>query len=82
MIKVLFFAALKEQLGCATVELASDNISNVDQVKQTLIANNPQWQEYLSNNALLSAVNNDMVTTDHKVKAGDEVAFFPPVTGG
>ncbi|MFT6207270.1 MAG: molybdopterin converting factor small subunit, partial [Colwellia sp.] len=43
---------------------------------------NNDWQHYLTNNSLLCAVNHQMVNNDFLVKAGDEVAFFPPVTGG
>ena len=43
---------------------------------------NKEWQSFFENNTLLAAVNHDMVDENHPVKAGDEVAFFPPVTGG
>jgi molybdopterin synthase sulfur carrier subunit len=82
MIKVIFFAALREQLNCNEIELNSENISNVNQVKQTLIAEYPHWQVILENVSLLSAVNHDMVNGESPVNSGDEVAFFPPVTGG
>jgi len=83
MIKVVFFAALREQLGCDALELAlSDEITNVAQVKAVLAAKGENWQQLFANSALLSAVNHDMVNGEHPVKPGDEVAFFPPVTGG
>jgi len=82
MIKVVFFAALREQLSCSELSLEVNTINDVSQVKQALINQNPQWQAFLENTALLSAVNNDMVDKNHPVKSGDEVAFFPPVTGG
>ncbi|WP_206484896.1 molybdopterin converting factor subunit 1 [Thalassotalea sp. G2M2-11] len=82
MIKVVFFAALREKLACSELSIESDNISTVEQVKQHLIMQQPDWQAHIHNNALLSAVNNEMVPANHPVKSGDEVAFFPPVTGG
>jgi len=82
MIKVIFFAALREQLNCSELELNSENLSSVAKVKQALIEANPQWQPILKNVSLLSAVNHDMVGGESPVKSGDEVAFFPPVTGG
>ena len=48
----------------------------------TLLRDNPQWQASLDNRTLLSAVNQDMVPMDSDVNDGDEIAFFPPVTGG
>lgn len=82
MITVLFFAQLKEQLKTerTTLELAND--SQVKDVIAQLVARHPEWESYLSNRTLLCAINQDMAELEDSVKAGDEVAFFPPVTGG
>ncbi|MBA6254054.1 MAG: molybdopterin synthase sulfur carrier subunit [Colwellia sp.] len=82
MIKVIFFAALREQLGSAGTEISADLATTVAEVKVALGEKNNDWQYYLTNNSLLCAVNHQMVNNDFLVKAGDEVAFFPPVTGG
>jgi molybdopterin synthase sulfur carrier subunit len=82
MIKIVFFAALREQLDCAELSIAADDVKTVDDIKQLLSAKNEQWQKPFTNTSLLSAVNHDMVDGTHLVKSGDEVAFFPPVTGG
>jgi molybdopterin synthase sulfur carrier subunit len=82
MIKIVFFAALREQLDCAELSIAADDAKTVDDIKQLLSAKNEQWQKLFTNTSLLSAVNHDMVDSTHLVKSGDEVAFFPPVTGG
>ena len=82
MIKIVFFAALKEQLDCAELSLSADDVKTVNEVKQRLSDRNSQWRQTFSNASLLSAVNHDKVAGDHLVKSGDEVAFFPPVTGG
>ena len=82
MIKIVFFAALREQLDCAELSIAADDAKTVDDIKQLLTAKNDQWQKTFTNTSLLSAVNHDMVDGTHLVKSGDEVAFFPPVTGG
>jgi molybdopterin synthase sulfur carrier subunit len=82
MIKVIFFAALREQLGCGGAEISTDNASTVAEVKDALGEKDEAWKNYLANNSLLCAVNHQMVNNDFLVKAGDEVAFFPPVTGG
>ena len=82
MIKIVFFAALREQLDCAELSLAVDDAKTVDDIKLLLSDKNEQWQQTFSNTSLLSAVNHDMVDGSYLVKSGDEVAFFPPVTGG
>ncbi len=82
MITVLFFAALREKLACDKLTIDAQGITTVDDVKHVLVTLHPHWQAHLTHSALLFAVNNAMVALDHPVKAGDEVAFFPPVTGG
>ena len=83
-VKVLFFAALREQVGVASedVDLPGDR-STIAALRSHLAARGGPWQSALSEKKLLRfAVNQDMARTDATLKAGDEVAFFPPVTGG
>jgi len=82
MIKVVFFAALREQLQCSELSLSSDGLATVADVKAQLASKDDKWQKLFANNALLSAVNHDMVNSEQVIKSGDEIAFFPPVTGG
>lgn len=81
MIHIVFFAALKEKLDCDSLSLSSDNIQNIEQVIAKIVEQNPSWQSAFSD-TVLSAVNHNMVDKNHPVVPGDEVAFFPPVTGG
>jgi len=82
MIKVVFFAALREQLNCSELSLSSENLATVADLKTELASKDEKWQQVFANNSLLSAVNHDMVNSEQAIKSGDEVAFFPPVTGG
>ena len=82
MIKVVFFAALREQLNCSELTLNSEQLATVADVKVALANKDEKWQQVFANSALLSAVNHDMVSNEQAIKSGDEVAFFPPVTGG
>lgn len=75
-IKVKFFARLREQFGTSEVSLAAEQAQNVLQVWQC------STQQATLGQNILTAVNMHYVTADHPVKDGDEVAFFPPVTGG
>lgn len=74
-IEVKFFASLRERLGQASTVLESGQARTVAEVWQTCT------QQALPGNVLM-AVNLDYVNADHPVHDGDEVAFFPPVTGG
>lgn len=83
MIKVLFFASLREQLGCEQLQLeTADAGSTLSQLMSHLQQKGEQWHVALSQPSLLMAVNQEMARRTTSIKAGDEVAFFPPVTGG
>lgn len=80
--KVLFFAKLREQLGTSALELDLADCT-VAEVKAALIAEGGEpWREALEQDNLICAVNQRVADGNHPVAANDEVAFFPPVTGG
>ena len=76
VINVKFFASLREHVGQADVQIADSHANTVIDV----------WNNATNNMSLpentLMAVNMEYVDASNPVKAGDEVAFFPPVTGG
>ena len=81
MINVLFFAQVRELVGIDSLALAPE-FSTVEAVRQHLAAQEGRWSLALEEGKLLAAVNQTLSPFDHPLVAGDEVAFFPPVTGG
>lgn len=82
-VKVLFFAGLREALGIGSETLSlPDNVATVGALRDSLAARGDSWQALASTKNLRAAVNRQMVGFDAPLKDGDEVAFFPPVTGG
>lgn len=83
MIKLLYFARLREELGCAeeALELPA-GINNVKQLHSHLCNRNPHWAEVLQRPGLFIAVNHTVVEWDHSLSGDEEVGLFPPVTGG
>jgi len=83
-IKLLFFASLREQLGIAGEELdLPAEVSTVGALRAHLRQRGPAWQAALAEGKLVrAAVNQGMAGPAVTIVAGDEVAFFPPVTGG
>ena len=73
---IKYFASLREQLGRGEDSFAPDGLFTVADVWAAADDGRP-----LPDN-VRSAVNLEYVTADHPVHDGDEVAFFPPVTGG
>lgn len=83
-IRILYFASLREKLGkdAEEIELPA-GVATVAALRSHLRSRGGAYEGALSDKALLrAAVNQDMVQPSAAVKAGDEVAFFPPVTGG
>lgn len=76
IISIKFFASLREVVGFAETELVASSVNTVLEVWKAT-TNDMELPE----NTLM-AVNMDYVDASHHVNAGDEVAFFPPVTGG
>jgi molybdopterin synthase sulfur carrier subunit len=83
-VKVLFFANLREQIGTG-VEVVDlpDSASTVAGLRQHLMRRGGAWQSALADTKVVRvAVNQDMAAAAAPLNHGDEVAFFPPVTGG
>ena len=84
MITVLYFARLREALGTGSEQVAlPQGVRDLDGLRALLIARGGAWAtELAGNRALRAAVNQNVASGDAPVADGDEVAFFPPVTGG
>ena len=76
VINVKFFASLREQVGQGEAQIEQAGVNTVLDVW-----NSATGDMTMPENTLM-AVNMDYVEASHVVKAGDEVAFFLPVTGG
>ena len=84
VIKVFYFARLKESLNYSTeeIELPSD-VETVAELKVLLAQRGETWANLFSDKQTVrAAINHALVDNDARIKPGDEVAFFPPVTGG
>ena len=78
-INVLFFARYAEAVGFDSMEMEGE-FATVDAVRLALAAD-PEFA-VLNEASLMCARNEELCSLDEPVQAGDEVAFFPPVTGG
>jgi molybdopterin synthase sulfur carrier subunit len=83
-VTLLFFAALRERLGRPREELELPaGVTTVGALRDHLRARGGEWANvFAPNRAVRAAVNQDMAQPAAILKAGDEIAFFPPVTGG
>ena len=76
MVKVLYFASLRELIGSAETSISLENPVDAASVWKAV---NPSIE---LPEASLVAINHSYASLDTTVKPGDEIAFFPPVTGG
>jgi molybdopterin synthase sulfur carrier subunit len=81
---VLYFASVREKVGRESeeIELPAD-VATLGALRAHLRSRGGAWAEALAETrALRAAVNREMAPPSAPLRAGDEVAFFPPVTGG
>ncbi len=80
MLKVRFFASLKDLVGDSELEVQLDQETSVRSVFHQLETRFPELKKYQP--ILLVAVNQEYANFDASVSPGDELSFFPPVSGG
>ena len=82
--KVLYFAWLRERVGTGEEEVSPlDSVTTVAALIDWLAARSPgHARAFEQRQAVRAAVNQDFAAPEDAVRPGDEVAFFPPVTGG
>ena len=83
-VKLLYFAWLRTRIGQAEEEVPLPaGVRDVAGLLEWLRSRGPRYAEALRDLSVIRvAVNQDYVGFDHPVRASDEVALFPPVTGG
>lgn len=82
-VRVLYFAGLRERLGVGSEEVVlGDGVATLGGLRAQLAARGGAWSEALGEARLRMAVNQELADGGAPVRPGDEVAFFPPVTGG
>ena len=84
MITVVYFARLREALGKSREELVLPaDVRDLAGLRLMLMSRGGAWTDELADGKPVRvAINQDMADGDTRISDGDEVAFFPPVTGG
>jgi molybdopterin synthase sulfur carrier subunit len=81
MIRIKFFASIREQLESSSMNFEYSGQNTVVDVISELFNKGDKWR-LLSEQDVLVAVNQTLCAKDARINDGDEIAFFPPVTGG
>lgn len=84
MVTVLYFARLRESLGKGSEQISLPaEVRDLESLRALLVGRGGAWEQELApHKPVRAAVNQEMAHGNMPVSDGDEVAFFPPVTGG
>lgn len=86
MLKILFFGQLKEVIKTEFLDIefvhSGEQINSVGKLRSILQAKGDVWNEHLAYGKALVAVNQELSSDAAAICDADEIAFFPPVTGG
>ena len=83
MIQLRYFASLRERLGIGDESvMLPDGVDTVAGLQRWLQGRGEPWSGALADERLLVAVNHEVAEGTAGVRDGDEIAWFPPVTGG
>jgi molybdopterin synthase sulfur carrier subunit len=83
MLKIHYFASVRERLGCSEESLdAPENIKTVADLTAVLAGRGGSWALLEEDGEVLVAVDQAVADRAHELTGHEEIAFFPPMTGG
>ena len=80
--KIKYFAWIKEVTNVHEELINANEIKNLDHLKKYIISKYPDLKKHLDHEILRFAVNQEYVVVNIDLKKDDEIAIFPPVSGG
>ena len=83
MLQLRYFASLREALGIGDEQIElPDGVHDLPGLTRWLQERGETWTSALADKRLHVAINQEIVKADATIADGDEIAWFPPVTGG
>jgi molybdopterin converting factor subunit 1 len=79
-LNILLFASLKERMGKSQIMVHIDEGCSLDDFRKELFSQYPELKPY--SNSLIVSVNQNFAGPEQHIHKGDEIAIFPPVSGG
>lgn len=83
MVTIWYFAGIREAVGCTKESLTlEDDVDTVSDLVEQLSERGEPWRKALKDDKVLVAINEAVASMQTRLSDEDEIAFFPPVTGG
>ena len=80
--KIIYFAWIKDITNFPEEFLDPNEIKNLDSLKKYIVSKYPDLKKHLDQEILRFAVNQEYIIENIDLKKNDEIAVFPPVSGG
>ena len=80
--KIIYFAWIKDITNFPEEFLDSNEIKNLENLKKYIVSKYPDLKKHLDQEILRFAVNQEYIVENIDLKKNDEIAVFPPVSGG
>ena len=80
--KIKYFAWIKDITNLEEEEINSNGVSNLDELKIFILEKHPDLKKHMKKEILRFAVNQEYVIKNTNLNNNDEIAVFPPVSGG
>ena len=80
--KIKYFAWLKDITNSETEMFNNNNINDINELKKYIVKKYPDLKKYIEQDVLRIAVNHEYIVENISLNVNDEIAIFPPVSGG
>ena len=82
MIKIKYFAWIKDITKIEHENLNYSNLKDINELKKILVKKYPKLKKFIDEDIIRFSINQEYITENKKINLNDEIAIFPPVSGG
>tara|TARA_B100000700_G_scaffold316507_1_gene406195 strand:+ start:229 stop:477 length:249 start_codon:yes stop_codon:yes gene_type:complete len=82
MIKIKYFAWIKDITKSEHENLNYSNLKDINELKKILVKKYPKLKKFIDEDIIRFSINQEYITENKKINLNDEIAIFPPVSGG
>ena len=82
MIKIKYFAWIKDITKSENENLNYSNLKDINELKKILVKKYPKLKKFIDEDIIRFSINQEYITENKKINLNDEIAIFPPVSGG